>query len=311
MPRTVSNTTLAIGPLVIPVALRKITDRKDVKIDRASKYGNPCKQQMVDGETFEVLSGPTVDDAEAEENFIHGVWDGEPDKGGEFRPIPSEAIEAIKAATKLDTLNIDHFVPLSEVPWERTMDAYYLAPQRGSASGRSLALLLRALQGQTKGKRVIREPRAGVFKMVLRSRQYLAVVYPKGDGLFVNTLCFAHDFAQADEAATSLEGVAVNEAHLSVALDLVEAMTAPADVIDTYEDDLIPLKAALVEQALAGQAVQPTKTAAKVAVPTGPDAIMAALTASLAAAQAKGKPARAKTKAEKQIEAEVAEGAMH
>lgn len=261
------NTTLDFGVISIPVALRKVGTRSDVKLDRASKDGNPIGRQEIDKVTGEVIDGDEVQ---------HGIRDGE-----DFRAISKEDLEAIEAETKIERFEIEHFIPLSEVPFERATDAYYLAPQKDARIVKPLKLLAEALR-KTK--------RAGVIKLTLTKRQYAAVVYEKDGGLFVNLLSFAGDFREAREASESLAGAKVTKPELDLAVQLVEAQASEADVLDEIEDDLIPAKQALVDAVLSGKKLT-KKAAAKKPVPTGDDLLAKQLQASIAQATAGRKSA--------------------
>lgn len=262
MGRTIQNTTLTVGLLSVPVALRKITSKTDVKIDRASKAGNKIERKEFDSVTGELIGG--ADDVQ------HGKWDGD-----EFRPIPQDALDAIEAETKIEEFVVEHFIPLKDLPVERITDAYYLAPQRDVGSGKPLKLLYEALK---------RSKRAGVFKLTLTKRQYLAAIYAHNGGLVVNLLAFSSDFKQSHEADAAIAKAEVKPAEVALAVELIEANAADADVIDTFEDDLVTLRQQLVDEALAGR-----KIPAKKKEPSRPkgDALMDSLRESVEAAQRK------------------------
>lgn len=265
----ITNTTLEVGALIVPVGLKKLSESSDVRLDRASAAGNKIGRKEID-----VVTGEVVDSDSAQ----YGKFDN-PKEGTGFRAISKDDLAAIEAATKIDTFNIEHFVPLSAVPFERATAAYYLVPQTG-VSGKPLALLCKAM---TKAKR------AGVFKLCLRSRQYLAVLYAKNGALYINTLSFASDFRRASEAREVIEAAdQPNPKMVEAAVALLDALSAEPEVIDSFEDDLVPLKQDLVAQALAGKKLT-KKAAAKVEAATEPDALEAALTASVEQAR-KRKP---------------------
>lgn len=268
MASTVTNSTLQFGILSIPVALRAISDPKEVSFGRASSAGNPVKRVDLDEVTGEAVN--------SDNPAVKGVWDGEV-----FKPISAESIEAIDEASKLDAFEISTFVPLSTVPWERAKASYFLAPQKsksGPASGaKAMALLHRAL---------VKTKKAGVMKLNLRgSLQHLAVVYAHGDGLFVTLLVWSEDWAQADEANV-LEGVKVESAMVEQAANLVNALSTddPQGAFDSLVDDRRAKRAELVEAALAGKPIKAKKATKKAVEPEGLEAL---LTASLAAAQSK------------------------
>jgi DNA end-binding protein Ku len=231
------NTMLEIGALIVPVKLEKISVRTDVKLDRASESGNKIKRVELDSVTGEECL-----------DYKQGVFEN-PREGTGFREIPAEALEAIKEQTTLDTFQIEHFVPVKDLPTERFSDTYYLAPQTG-VNPKPLKLLHEALK---------RTKKAGVFKLTLTSRQYLAALYAHNGALIVNLMHFAGDFKKAERAGEKLVGVEVDPKQVALASDLIEAMSADADVIDSFEDDLVPLKQSLVDAALAGKTLRREK----------------------------------------------------
>lgn len=267
MASTVSNSTLQVGLISVPVALKKIKATEDVLIGTASLAGNPVKMPKIDGVTGEAL---------ASEDIQKGVWQDE----DTFKPIPAEALAELEAATKIEVFEVNEFIPLTAVPWERAQSSYFLAPQKSKGAGpahgaKAMAILHR---GMVKAKA------AGVLKIMLRTRQYLAVLYPKGDGLYVTVLAWSEDWKQADEANV-LEGVAVPAAVVDQAHDLIKAMMSldPQGALDSQVDEVRAERAKLVEEALAGKTV---KAKAKPKAKAEDNGLEALLAQSLAAAQA-------------------------
>lgn len=248
-----------ISRFVVPVKLEKISVRADVTLDSASPNGNKIKQVKTDAVTGEPVASDEVK---------KGVFDN-PKDGTGFREIPQDALDAIEAETKLDSFQINYFVPVKDLPKERFSAAYYLTPQSG-VNPRPLKLLYEALK---------RTKHAGVFKLCLRSRQYPAAVYALNGGLVVNLLHFAADFKKVKEADRALAEVAVPAEHVKVATELIEALSTDASVLDTFEDDLLPLKSELVEKALAGRPLPKSKK--KKAVEPATDELFEQLAASV------------------------------
>lgn len=242
------NTTLSFGLLTVPVALHKVSTREDVKIDRASPNGNKLKRVEIDS-----VTGETVDSLHVQ----RGIYDN-PRTGEGFREIPDAAIDAIEAETKLDGFQIEGFIPLKDVPFERVQDAYFLGPQKG-ANAKPLRLLHEALR---------RTKKAGVLKFVLTKRQYAGVVYALNGGLVLNIVAFASDFRRAAEASDSIAHIDADAKMTALTVELVESMTVERSTLDVMEDDLVPLKQRLVEAALAGKPVK-TKSKRKAEVDGG------------------------------------------
>jgi DNA end-binding protein Ku len=277
MASTVRNSTLSIGgTFIVPVALRKITTKGDVNFHRGCKDGAEVKRLEVNGNTGEPVTA---------EDIVKGFRD----EDGTFYPIPAEAIATIDAATKLDSFDIDFFVPLADIPLSRATDSYYLVPAKGS-SPKALRLLLDALKPIPKGAEK-RGAMAGVFKLMPRSLQHLAVVYAQGDGLFVSTLAWEADFRQADEAMGSLAGLDSDKKHLEAARALVATYTEPVEAIDSLTDEVREMRAELIAQAAAGKPIEaaPASAAPKKAA----DDLMASLEASLVAANQRKRTAAA------------------
>lgn len=260
------NTTLNVGLLSIPVGLSKVAEMKEPTFDRASKNGNAIARIEVDSVTGERLG-------DEEGDIIKGVFEDAKSKTG-FKEIPAEKILEINEATKIEEFNIDAFVPLAEVPFERAVGCYMVKVQKG-ANAKPLKILHDALLASGK---------AGVFKLALRSRQQPAVIYAKNGGLFVNTLVFAQDFTRGATAGEQLAAVAVEPKMVAVAVDLIENMTTTvAESLDTFQDDVRDLREQLIQDALAGKKIAAPKKAAKKAVAASDeDPLMAALKASVA-----------------------------
>lgn len=258
----VVNTTLEVGLLSVPIGLEKVADKKEPSFDRATKNGNPIARVERDAVTAEV-----VDD---EWPAVKGVWEDPKGKTG-FREIAAELIEEINEATKIEAFQVDHFIPLEDVPFERAVGCYFVKAQRG-ANPKPLKILAEALKASG---------RAGVFKLTLRSRQQPAVVYAKNGGLFVNTLVFAEDFTRGLSAGDQLAEVDADPKMVAVAVDLIENLGAGREALDALADDVRPLRDGLIADALAGKKIaKPEKAAAKKPA-AGDDPLMAALQASV------------------------------
>lgn len=273
--RAVANSTLQVGLLSIPVALHKISDPKEVKFDRASDTGAALTRTEV-AEVVDTKTGVVTEQKVAPTEIQYGVRD-ENDK---FHPISAEAIKEAEALTKLDIFEVSAFVHLKDLPRSRAKSSYYLTPQGKAGPGGAKPMgLLHAILSKSK--------KAGVTKICLTKRQYLAVVFAEGDGLFIQVMEWAEDWAEADRA-NIFAGVKVDKAMMDVGMQLVDQLTVPDAIaaLDAQQDDLRVARAKLRDDALANR---PFKAKAKKAEAPAPDGMMAALEASIAAAAAKPK----------------------
>ncbi len=132
------------------------------------------------------------------------------------------------------TIDIEDFVLLDEVEPMFFDRPYYLVPQKGAEKG--YYLLRDALEGTNK---------VAVGKVVIRVKQHLALIMPRGPYLVLELLRFAHDVKTEKQvhflnASAKKRGYSPKE--LRMAEDLVEGMTSrwsPEQYKDTYYQDVM------------------------------------------------------------------------
>lgn len=286
MASTVSSTALTFGMVSAPVSLKKVKDsggdvsfstidpeERPVGYVWAVKSDTSGKEPSIPTDVDEIELVPFVpgDKGTLKQDTRKGVDLG----GGIYREVPPETIAAINVSCAIDGINVERFIPLAEVPLERVEGCYFIAPapKMGPAAKKPLVLLREAL-AQT--------GRAGIGKLTFRSsaRQHPFVLYAKDGGLLLNTLVFAEDFAEVDEAAESLAGVEVDEKHVAMAVTLLEAQAGTADDLNALADDARPLRSELMAKLRAGEVIEaPEKAEAEPTVD-----LEAALIASIGAA---------------------------
>lgn len=134
------------------------------------------------------------------------------------------------------TIAITEFVDAAEISPVYFDKPYYLAPLKYGEKG--YALLREAMR---------RTGKAGVARMVLRSREYLAAVLVHGDVLVVNLLRFAHELRGAraiDVPSTNLKQLKITDREITMAKELVEKLEErwrPERFHEQYFDDLMKL----------------------------------------------------------------------
>lgn len=271
MASTVSTTTLNFGMVSAACRLQKAATKKGVEFKMASPEGNPVEQKYVDTET-----GAIYAPAECGKAVVG------PD--GSYIAVSKDTVKAIDESCKIDSLTIEGFMDLDDVPFERSEACYFVAPPKGATPVQVKPLALLAAGLAQTGK-------AGHGKLTLRTTQRSFVVYEKDGGLVINTLVFADEFIPAAEAAESLAGVEVDEKTVGLAATLIEAQASDPGALDAYTDESKIKKAELVEAALAGETiVAPTPVAA----PQPQDDMEALLLASIGQAPKAAKPAAKK-----------------
>ena len=150
------------------------------------------------------------------------------------------------------TVDIQAFVERGQIPPQFFETPYYLAP--GKRGEKAYALLRDALRKAGK---------AGVASVVIRTRQYLALVVPQEDYLLLNTLRYVKelkDFAEVGVPDSSLKHK-VSAKEIDMALRLIDDMAEdwnPDQYKDTYHEDLLER---IEQKVKAGQTEEITKPA--------------------------------------------------
>jgi DNA end-binding protein Ku len=150
------------------------------------------------------------------------------------------------------TVDILAFVDRAEIAPQYFETPYYLGP--GRRGEKAYALLRDALRKAGK---------AGVARVVIRTKQYLAALLPEGEALMLNTLRYHAELKSADELdiVEKLKGAKVSAKELDMALRLVDDMSdpwQPGKYLDTYREDLLKR---VEEKVKAGQTEELTEPA--------------------------------------------------
>jgi DNA end-binding protein Ku len=172
-------------------------------------------------------------------------------------------------------VEIEDFVDLAEIDPIYFDHPYYLVPDKGA--DKAYKLLLEAMRETGK---------VALGRVVIRSKEYLVAVRPKGDLLAMETMLFADEVVPPERLDDVLPGeVEAGERELKMAKQLVESLSGPFEP-EKYADSYRQAVLDLIEQKAEGKAiaVQPSEEPQPV-----PD-LMTALEASIAEAKQRAKP---------------------
>lgn len=128
------------------------------------------------------------------------------------------------------TIEISRFTEAADISPVYYQAPYYLLPAKGGE--KVYALLAEALQSSRK---------VAVATFVMRGRQHLCVVAPRGGSLMLITLRFANEILPAMKPA-AVKAAKPKEAEVAMARKLVEEMSStwnPEEFHDTYREDLM------------------------------------------------------------------------
>lgn len=223
MARAIWTGTVGFGLVQIPVGLHTAEDRAELDMTLLDKRNlAPVGYERVNKKT-----GKEV----AWENIVKGYEH----KEGEYVVLTDQdfAEANVEATKQIDILD---FVTFADIDPRYVERPYYLAPQK--AGKKSYALLREVLR---------RTGKAGIGKVVIRTRQHLAAVVAHDSALLLVLLRFAdelRDDKSLELPSTNLKTLGITPKELSMAEKLVEGMVTdfePEKYEDDYHRDLMKL----------------------------------------------------------------------
>ena len=267
--RAISSGTISFGLVAIPVKLFSTADTtKAVRFNYLSKDGSRLKQQYIRASDGEVVER---EDRVQGYEFTKGQY-------VTFEPDELKALNVVST----NSIEIDEFIPLSEVERIYIERVYYLGPDKGA--GRSYHLMRAAL---------VKTGRAALARYAARGKCYLVLIRPMGDGLVMEQLKHQDELRQLDEVPLDVCDVADGE--LDLAIQIIDQRTNEAFEPAKYEDEVKAKVMDLIQQKIDGQdiAVPPEEE---------PEAKIVDLMEALKASVGDRKPAkRAPEKAEQPV----------
>jgi DNA end-binding protein Ku len=222
--RTLWKGAISFGLVHIPVTLHSATAESRMKfnlLDKAtmSRVGN----QQVNKATGEAAS---------REEIVKGF---EVEKDQYVVLTPEEIKAAMPRSTQ--TIDIEAFVDREQIPSVYFNKPYYVSP--GGKGGQKPFALLRETMART-GK-------VGIAKVVISTKQHLALLVPQGKGLVLNLLRWSDEVRDTAGLAWPGDDVTVSAAELKMAEQLVDAMAGDWQP-DLFHDEFREKLMALVEE---------------------------------------------------------------
>jgi DNA end-binding protein Ku len=148
---------------------------------------------------------------------------------------PDEIKAAMPHSTQ--TIDIEAFVDREQIPSVYFNKPYYVSPG-GKGGQKPFALLRETLE---------RTGKVGIAKVVISTKQHLAMLVPQGKGLVLNLLRWSDEVRDTAGLAWPGDEVTVSAAELKMAEQLVAAMAGDWQP-DLFHDEFREKLMALVEQ---------------------------------------------------------------
>ena len=262
--------SISFGLVNIPIKMFAATEDKDITFRYLhAACGNPVKN----------IRTCSHCEREIEWNEVVKGYEHQP---GQFVLFHDEEFERI-APQRSKTIDIQHFVRLDEIDPIYFNKSYYLAPED---TGSKAYVLLRKAMRDT--------GQIAVAKMIIRSKQTLAVLRTYGDVLVMESIFYPDEVRAVTQLPAIPGDVAVEENELRVASQLIESLTTTFDPTAYRNEYRVKLMEA-IEQKIEGEEITQAAEPKRDQIHD----LMAALQASLnVTRQDEAKPKRRRRKSE-------------
>ncbi|WP_217586358.1 Ku protein [Lentibacillus saliphilus] len=254
--------TISFGLVNIPVKLHAATEDKDVKLRQLHKEcQSPIKYEKV---------CPVCDREVANDEIVKGYEYAK----NKFVMLEESDFAKIKGEKGEQAVEIIDFVKLEDIDPIYFNKSYYLSPNEGGTKAYGL---LRAALSDT-GK-------IGVAKMMIRSKEQLAVIRIYQNTLVVETIHYPDEVRSVQDVPNVPENIEMAKKEIDTAKLLIDQLTTEFDP-EKYHDDY---RTALLDLIQAKKNNEQITTAPKVPAQDNVTDLMEALQASLEKAK-KDKP---------------------
>ena len=254
MPRPIWSGSLSFGLVNVPVKLMSATRDLGVHFNQLHEKDNA---------RIEVRR---VCSAENEEVPWEEVARGYELDNGDVVLLTDEELEAADPK-KTRTIDIEAFVDIDEIDPVYYDHPYFLVPDSNEAAVRAYHLLRAVME---------RSGRVAIARFVLRTKEYLVAVRPRGNAISLTTMRFHDEVRSADEVGIDKLPKA-KKAEVDQAVTLIKTLQRDFDPT-AYDDEHRKRLLAIIQKKRKGQEIEiPEEPEAPQAVPD----LMAALEASI------------------------------
>jgi DNA end-binding protein Ku len=253
---TVWKGSISFGLVNIPIKLHTATENKDIKLRQIHKECHtPISYQKV---------CPGCDKEVANEDIVKAYEYAK----NKFVVLDDEELEKLKKENEDKAVEIIDFVKLEEIDPIFFERSYFIAPDSGG--GKAYSLLRKALMESGK---------IGVAKIIIRSKEQLAVVRVYEDTLLMETIHFPDEVRNVQDVPNVPSEQLVVQKELDTALMLVDQLTTTFDP-EKYTDEYRTALMELIEEKKTGKETV-TATEKEPAKASNVTDLMSALQASL------------------------------
>ncbi|MDM0111015.1 Ku protein [Variovorax sp. J22R133] len=241
--RTLWKGAITFGLVHIPVGLHVASTEQGVDFDWLDKRSmDPVGYKRINKKTGKEIGSKDI---------VKGVEY----EDGKYVVLSADEIEAVYPRTT-QTIEIQRFVEASEIPFVYLERPYYVAPIN---RGQKVYALLREV--------LVKTGKVGLAKVVISTKQHLAVLIPSGRALVLNLLRWGDEVKSMeglDLPAAGAKGANLTAAEMKMAEQLVSSMSGkwkPEDFKDEFKHEVMKLVDKKVKAGKTETVIQPEEEA--------------------------------------------------
>jgi DNA end-binding protein Ku len=255
-PRAYWKGYLKLSLVSCPIALYPATsEREKISFNQLNKdTGNRIRYRKVDAET-----GDEVEQS----NIIKGYEVAK----GQYIELQPEELGAVAIESKR-TIDIEEFVPRSQIDELYIRDPYYIAPD-GEVGQQAFAVIREAIR---------KEGMVAIGKVVFTSREHIIALEARDKGMLGLTLRYPYEVRKQGEYFDDIKDEKVPKDMLDLALHIVNTKRADFDP-EAFEDEYEGALKTLIEKKAKGEKIERPKEPARSNVVNLMDALRASVQA--------------------------------
>ncbi|MFD2271338.1 Ku protein [Undibacterium arcticum] len=214
---------ISFGLVHIPIALHSATAEQGLNFDWLDKRSmDPVGYKRINKKT-----GKEVD----KDNIVKGIEY----EDGQYVILSQEEIAAAYPKST-QTIEIESFVDAGDIPFMYLERPYYVSPIN---KGAKVYALLREV--------LLKTGKVGIAKVVIQTKQHLAVLMPCGPALVLDLLRWGDEVRNWDELDLPAEGAkaaGLTDKEMKMGEQLVLDMSSkwnPADFTDSFKEQILKL----------------------------------------------------------------------
>lgn len=214
---------ITFGLVHIPITLHSAIEEQGLNFDWLDKRTmDPVGYKRINKRTGKEI---------AQGNIVKGIEY----EDGNYVILSAEEIEAAyPRATQ--TIEIESFVPANSIPFVYLERPYYISPIN---KGEKVYALLREI--------LLKSGKVGLAKVVIQTKQHLAVLIPSGPALVLNLLRWGDEIRTWEELDLPKEGskaAGLTDKEIKMGEQLVENMSGdwnPEEFTDSFKEQILHL----------------------------------------------------------------------